>query len=314
MQIPESLRLSLPSPRGKRTPGGKGKKSPRKGTPARTPGDGSLPVTPQPEVVTPPALPPAGQEDDSLQDITQGLLSLDLDRSASANLSPVGGASPASVPVGGASPASVPVGGARPKVKPAPHQSPAGAEKSPAQVFPEKREGAESVPVSSLHKQTGAQSNPEPAASASVIGAQESAVLDEASGWSKKDQPVFELFCGGQNMDGGTMFVVEPLPWCPHLEAVGPLPAGGIDVFLPCEDCGADAENWVCLCCYKVFCGRYVNQHMVTHGLVSEHPMVLSFADLSVWCYSCEAYVHNQVLYDARNAAHQSKFGEDVPA
>ncbi|XP_035237895.1 histone deacetylase 6 isoform X1 [Anguilla anguilla] len=314
MQIPESLRLSLPSPRGKRTPGGKGKKSPRKGTPARTPGGGSLPVTPQPAVVTPPALPPAGQEDESLQDITQGLLSLDLDQSASASLSPVGGASPASAPGGGASPASVPVGGARPKVKPAPHQSPSGAEKSPAQVFPEKREGVESVPVSSLHKPTDAQSNPEPASSASVTGAQESAVLDEASGWSKKDQPVFELFCGGQNMDGETMFVVEPLPWCPHLEAVGPLPAGGIDVFLPCEDCGADAENWVCLCCYKVFCGRYVNQHMVTHGLVSEHPLVLSFADLSVWCYSCEAYVHNQVLYDARNAAHQSKFGEDVPA
>lgn len=34
---------------------------------------------------------------------------------------------------------------------------------------------------------------------------------------------------------------------------------------------------------------------MVTHGVVSEHPLVLSFSDLSVWCYLCEAYVHNQV-------------------
>lgn len=34
---------------------------------------------------------------------------------------------------------------------------------------------------------------------------------------------------------------------------------------------------------------------MVTHGVASEHPVVLSFSDLSVWCYLCEAYVHHQV-------------------
>uniref|UniRef100_A0A8C7D4V4 Protein deacetylase HDAC6 n=1 Tax=Oncorhynchus kisutch TaxID=8019 RepID=A0A8C7D4V4_ONCKI len=92
-----------------------------------------------------------------------------------------------------------------------------------------------------------------------------------------------------------TMYVVDPLSWCPHLDSVRPVPVGGIDVFRPCEDCGTDTENWICLCCYKVYCGRYVNQHMLTHGVSSEHRLVLSFADLSVWCYSCQAYVHNQV-------------------
>ncbi len=48
------------------------------------------------------------------------------------------------------------------------------------------------------------------------------------------------------------MYVVDPLPWCPHLESVRPVPAGGIDVFLPCEECGSDTENWICLFCYKV--------------------------------------------------------------
>ncbi|KAJ8257781.1 hypothetical protein GJAV_G00189620 [Gymnothorax javanicus] len=289
IQIPSSLRLSLPSPRGKRT--SLGKKSPKKGTPVRTPGQESLAVTPLSGVETPPAVPSVGLEDEALQDITQGLLSLDLDQSAAANKSP----------------ASVPVGGARPKVKPAPPSSTAGAEKSPAQKLLEKPEEAEVVP---LCEQSGVQSNPETVSSAGAVTTEDGAALDEASGWSK---PTFEIFCGGQSTDGAKMFVVEPMPWCPHLEAVGPLPAGGIDVFLPCEDCGTDVENWICLSCYKVFCGRYVNQHMVTHGLVSEHPIVLSFADLSVWCYSCEAYVHNKVLYDARNAAHQSKFGEDIP-
>uniref|UniRef100_A0A8C9T8Q4 Protein deacetylase HDAC6 n=1 Tax=Scleropages formosus TaxID=113540 RepID=A0A8C9T8Q4_SCLFO len=111
----------------------------------------------------------------------------------------------------------------------------------------------------------------------------------------------------------GTLYVVDPLPWCPHLEVVRPVPPGGIDVFLPCEDCGTDTENWICLVCYKVFCGRYVNQHMVSHGQVLEHPLVLSFSDLSVWCYRCESYVHNKVLHEAKNAAHQMKFGEDIP-
>uniref|UniRef100_A0A3B4ZFW8 Protein deacetylase HDAC6 n=1 Tax=Stegastes partitus TaxID=144197 RepID=A0A3B4ZFW8_9TELE len=92
-----------------------------------------------------------------------------------------------------------------------------------------------------------------------------------------------------------TLYVIDPLPWCPHLDAVKPLPLLGINVLLPCEDCGSDAENWICLTCYQVFCGRYVNEHMVSHGVVSEHPLVLSFSDLSVWCYLCEAYVHNQV-------------------
>lgn len=46
----------------------------------------------------------------------------------------------------------------------------------------------------------------------------------------------------------------------------------------------------------QVYCGRYVNEHMVVHGTVVEHPVVLSFSDLSVWCYVCESYVHHQVV------------------
>ena len=34
---------------------------------------------------------------------------------------------------------------------------------------------------------------------------------------------------------------------------------------------------------------------MVEHGQESQHTMVLSLADLSVWCYPCEEYVHNKV-------------------
>nr|XP_023691607.1 histone deacetylase 6 isoform X2 [Paramormyrops kingsleyae] len=297
IQIPESLRLSLPSPKakGKRVSGGRDKRSPRQETPAKGSEQGAPPVSPAAAEAMEPGQPRTAHQEEGLQDITAGLVSLNLDNSSS-------------------SPASVPVGGARRKVRPGSQENPAKGPPS-AQVTPGKKEVMETVNSTPPQDKMIMPLVDEPAMVTVAKGNPEPGESDEASGWSKlpKDGAVFELFTGGLETDEGTMYVVDPLPWCPHLETVRPVPSGGIDVFLPCEDCGSDAENWVCLSCYKVLCGRYINQHMVTHGLVSEHPVVLSFADLSVWCYSCEAYVHNKVLYEAKNAAHQVKFGENIP-
>lgn len=122
-------------------------------------------------------------------------------------------------------------------------------------------------------------------------------------------------------------YAVTPLPWCPHLVAVSPVPDTGLDVTQPCQDCGALQENWVCLSCHQVcsrgrgwgggwprsklqvgadpyptlvpppqvYCGRYINAHMLQHHEGSGHPLVLSYVDLSTWCYYCQAYVHHQV-------------------
>ncbi|KAM5145734.1 protein deacetylase HDAC6 [Mantella aurantiaca] len=111
----------------------------------------------------------------------------------------------------------------------------------------------------------------------------------------------------------GEMFPVTPLPWCPHLESVCALPPSGLEVTQPCAACGTDIENWVCLTCHVVLCGRYVSQHMMSHGVSSGHSLVLSFSDLSVWCYSCDAYIHNEVLIPAKQSAYYSKFGEEMP-
>ncbi|XP_072344022.1 histone deacetylase 6 isoform X2 [Scyliorhinus torazame] len=110
----------------------------------------------------------------------------------------------------------------------------------------------------------------------------------------------------------GQLHAVSPLMWCPHLEFVKPLPPVGLNVSEPCSDCGSVDENWVCLICYKVYCGRYVNEHMMIHGLRNEHYVVLSYTDLSVWCYGCESYVHNEVLLPAKEEAHRKKFGEEL--
>jgi len=54
---------------------------------------------------------------------------------------------------------------------------------------------------------------------------------------------------------------------------------------------GMKKENWICLTCSSVFCGRYNRKHMLLHHKHSGHPLCLSFQDLSIWCYSCIQYV-----------------------
>uniref|UniRef100_A0A4W4E5Y8 Protein deacetylase HDAC6 n=1 Tax=Electrophorus electricus TaxID=8005 RepID=A0A4W4E5Y8_ELEEL len=182
------------------------------------------------------------------------------------------------------SPTSVPVGGARPKVKPSPQRDAmAMQEVSPLKVM--ERDSEEDG-----------------------MKAESTAVKEE-----KQVNIGISLMSSCRFSVQDTMYVVEPLSWCPHLDSVRPVPPGGMDVFRPCEECGAEMENWICLCCYKVLCGRFVNEHMVTHSQVSGHALVLSFADLSVWCYPCESYVHNKMLYEAKNSAHLTKFGEEIP-
>nr|KAF6294602.1 histone deacetylase 6 [Pipistrellus kuhlii] len=135
--------------------------------------------------------------------------------------------------------------------------------------------------------------------------------LPEAAGGRDIDDSVPLQAFG--NIDQATFYAVTPLAWCPHLVAVRPLPEAGLDVTQPCQDCGAPQENWVCLSCYEVYCSRYINAHMVRHYESSGHPLVLSYTDLSTWCYPCQAYVHHQTLLEVKNVAHQNKFGEDMP-
>ncbi|KAI6172335.1 UBP-type domain-containing protein [Aphelenchoides besseyi] len=83
-----------------------------------------------------------------------------------------------------------------------------------------------------------------------------------------------------------------------------------ISVNQPCKTCGVEGEVWICLTCYEVNCGRFVGGHALEHASTTKHAMALSFSDLSSWCYECNAYVHNDVLAAAKNAAYKNKFGE----
>ena len=86
-----------------------------------------------------------------------------------------------------------------------------------------------------------------------------------------------------------------------------------INTNAPCHECQSTAENWMCLSCNRVLCGRYISEHMMMHNQETSHPMAISFSDLSVWCYACEAYVDNKKLYVYKNMAHWDKFGYNMP-
>jgi len=145
----------------------------------------------------------------------------------------------------------------------------------------------------------------DPQCTAGPSGAPEGAV-----GGSWRPNTV-EEFLGMKGVE--QMFAVTPLPWCPHLTEVRPLPSRGLDAGAPCAVCGSTAENWVCLTCYTVCCSRFVEEHMLYHRLETEHNLVLSYSDLSVWCYACDSYVDNRIIFPHKNAAHISKFGEALP-
>lgn len=106
-----------------------------------------------------------------------------------------------------------------------------------------------------------------------------------------------------------TGFAVELKLDCPHVNLLSEVASLHIDVRKPCESCGNIGENWVCLICSVVMCSRYVKSHMVDHNAQSGHMLVLSFSDLSVWCYVCDAYIFSPQLIPIVQAAELSKHG-----
>ncbi|EXB76677.1 Histone deacetylase 6 [Morus notabilis] len=116
---------------------------------------------------------------------------------------------------------------------------------------------------------------------------------------------------------GGESGWVEARTSCDHLSSLSfdlthiPTPD------TPCHICEHPDENWLCLCCKEVLCSRFVNKHMLNHYHNTSHSLALSYSDLSVWCFSCDAYLDAQVIRQLRpvyETAYLLKFGEAPPS
>lgn len=59
-------------------------------------------------------------------------------------------------------------------------------------------------------------------------------------------------------------------------------------------DCSSTKENWMCLNCGIVLCGRYENGHALNHSTINkEHTVCLNTLNCSVYCYKCDDFVIN---------------------
>lgn len=113
---------------------------------------------------------------------------------------------------------------------------------------------------------------------------------------------------GGSEAAEITGFVaVQPKTDCPHVQALTSVSSLYVDLSKPCGTCSNVGENWLCLICSTVFCSRYVNCHMVDHNSETGHPVVLSFSDVSVWCYACDSYITSTLLRPIIQAAELAK-------
>ncbi len=114
----------------------------------------------------------------------------------------------------------------------------------------------------------------------------------------------------GKAPEGG--FAVYPKLDCPHIAQLD-LNQLQVDTQAPCDSCGDKKENWLCLCCSKVFCSRYVEGHMVKHvapgRMGCAGAVVASFSDFSFWCNTCDEYVASSRLAPVKRAMELSKFG-----
>ncbi|GKV19842.1 hypothetical protein SLEP1_g30051 [Rubroshorea leprosula] len=109
---------------------------------------------------------------------------------------------------------------------------------------------------------------------------------------------------------------VEARTWCDHLGCLSSDLAHIPAPDTPCNRCLHPSENWLCLCCKDVLCSRFVNKHMLQHYNQTTHCLALSYSDLSVWCFKCDAYLDAQVILQLQpvyETAYILKFGEAPP-
>lgn len=59
-----------------------------------------------------------------------------------------------------------------------------------------------------------------------------------------------------------------------------------------CAECSGK-DNWMCLQCGSVRCGRYESGHALKHSSQRNHNICINTINLSVYCYKCDEFVVN---------------------
>lgn len=122
---------------------------------------------------------------------------------------------------------------------------------------------------------------------------------------------------------GETAYEVTAITDCPHVQAGGVISdtprddesAGCTTIAgMTCNTCAVAGDAMVCCNCEAVHCSRYTAGHASVHADESGHAVVLCIADMSMWCYSCDAYLDTfniPLLHPIFRKYYRMKFGEE---
>uniref|UniRef100_A0A2M4BGI0 Ubiquitin carboxyl-terminal hydrolase n=2 Tax=Anopheles marajoara TaxID=58244 RepID=A0A2M4BGI0_9DIPT len=73
-----------------------------------------------------------------------------------------------------------------------------------------------------------------------------------------------------------------------------------------CSECAISKDNWMCLQCGVVLCGRYDNGHALKHSNGNRnHNICMNTANQSVYCYKCDEFVINDTVENALDEIRQ---------
>lgn len=87
---------------------------------------------------------------------------------------------------------------------------------------------------------------------------------------------------------GSTTFAV-PVPGTGTPPTTSPV---AISKLWKCAECSGK-DNWMCLQCGSVRCGRYESGHALKHSSKQNHNICINTVNLSVYCYKCDEFVVN---------------------
>jgi len=88
-------------------------------------------------------------------------------------------------------------------------------------------------------------------------------------------------------------------PWCRHLLQISNAHLADIvdrsEAGSKCNDCKdySGPDQWFCLSCLHVGCGRGVEKHAMEHCMPG-HEMVLKPVSLDIWCYACNKWIGSE--------------------
>jgi len=121
---------------------------------------------------------------------------------------------------------------------------------------------------------------------------------------------------GKKQEDTSQWHSIIPLENCEHVSEFVKNTDGISEAFRnnSCKGCNDKSENWYCLTCGDVFCSRYVSGHGVDHYEKTGHAILMSFSDLSTWCYLCDYYIADVAIRPALYLLHLSKFKVPHPS